>query len=155
MQPALQQQEAFLFWDTLPCVLRNTRICHCLVQTSLVHSHWSRNVEAWLSLVERIIVLLRQLCYAIKNQLASKAPYQGLWNAKQLLAGSLWHKDRWLPCTERSYYSHPYAIKKPARSKQNTPIGVFSVPKPLVGAFGCDELVLYGIRELAPAISRT
>ena len=21
-----------------------------------------------------------------------------------LLAGSLWHKDRWLPCTERSYY---------------------------------------------------
>ena len=26
---------------------------------------------------------------------------------------------------------------------------VFSVPKPLVGGFGCDELVLYGIRELA------
>ena len=21
-----------------------------------------------------------------------------------LIAGSLWHKDRWLPCTERSYY---------------------------------------------------
>ena len=37
--------------------------------TSLVHSHWSRNVEAWLSLVERIIVLQRQLSYAIKNQL--------------------------------------------------------------------------------------
>ena len=32
-----------------------------------------------LSLVERIIVLLRQLSYAIKNQLlASKAPYFGI-----------------------------------------------------------------------------
>ena len=70
-------------------------------QSSVLHSHWSRNVEAWLSLVERIIVLLRQLSYAIKNQLvASKAPYYGLWNAKYphwgvfclLLAGSLWHK---------------------------------------------------------------
>ena len=27
------------------------------------------------------------------------------------LAGSLWHKDSWLPCTERSYYRRPYAIK--------------------------------------------
>ena len=46
------------------------------VNTSLVHSHWSRNVEAWLSLVESFIVMLRQLSYAIKNQLvASKAPY--------------------------------------------------------------------------------
>ena len=53
------------------------------------------------SLVERFIVLLRQLSYAIKNQLvASKAPIGGLWNAKYphwgvfclLLAGSLWHK---------------------------------------------------------------
>ena len=33
-----------------------------------------------------------------------------------------------------------------ARSKQNTP---------LVGGFGCSSLVLYGIRELAPAIPRT
>ena len=38
---------------------------------------------------------------------------------------------------------------EPARSKQNTPLGVFCAPKPLVGGFGCDELVLYGIRELA------
>ena len=38
--------------------------------------------------------------------------------------------------------------KEPARSKQ-------SVPKPLVGGFGCDELVLYGIRELAPATLST
>ena len=44
--------------------------------TSVLHSHWLRNVEARLSLVERIIVMLRQLSYAIKNQLvASKAPY--------------------------------------------------------------------------------
>ena len=24
-----------------------------------------------------------------------------------LLAGSLWHKDSWFPCTERSYYRRP------------------------------------------------
>ena len=34
---------------------------------SLVHSHWSRNVEAWLSLVERFMVLLHQLSYVIKK----------------------------------------------------------------------------------------
>ena len=46
------------------------------IGSGVVHSDWSRNVEARLSLVERIIVLLRQLSYAIKNQLvASKAPY--------------------------------------------------------------------------------
>ena len=28
-----------------------------------------------------------------------------------VLAGSLWHKDCWLPCTERSYYRRSYAIK--------------------------------------------
>ena len=41
--------------------------------------------------------------------------------------------------------------KEAARSKQNTPnaMGVFCVPKPLLGDFGCDKLVLYGIRELA------
>ena len=42
--------------------------------------------------------------------------------------------------------------KEPARSKQKK---VFCVPKPLVGGFGCDELVLYGIRDLALAIPRT
>ena len=46
------------------------------IRDSLVHSHWSRNVEAWLSLVESFIVLLCQLSYAIKNQLvAFKSPY--------------------------------------------------------------------------------
>ena len=29
------------------------------------------------------------------------------------------------------------------------PLGIFCVPKSLVGGFGCDELVLYGIRLLA------
>ena len=28
-----------------------------------------------------------------------------------LLAGSLWHKDSWFPCTESSYNRRPYAIK--------------------------------------------
>ena len=41
------------------------------VQGSLVHSHWSRNVKARLSLVESFIVMLRQLSYAIKNQLVA------------------------------------------------------------------------------------
>ena len=42
-----------------------------LLLPSVVHSHWSRNVEARLSLVERIIVMVRQLSYAIKNQLVA------------------------------------------------------------------------------------
>ena len=45
-------------------------------KTSVLHSHWSRNVEAWLSLVERIIVLLAPalLCHKEPAR-ASKAPY--------------------------------------------------------------------------------
>ena len=42
---------------------------------------------------------------------------------------------------------NPYAIKN-QRKARNTPRGHF-VPKPLVGGFGCLELVLYGIRVLA------
>ena len=45
--------------------------------------------------------------------------------------------------------------KEPARSKQNTPLGVFGVSKPLVGGFGCDELVLYGIRDTGVATLST
>ena len=59
--------------------------------TSVLHSHWSRNVEARLSLVQRFIVLLRQLSYAIKNQLGHPKPL-GLTGLCLLLAGSLWHK---------------------------------------------------------------
>ena len=41
--------------------------------------------------------------------------------------------------------TYPLYHKEPARSWE-----VFCIPKPLlVGGFGCDELVLYGIRELA------
>ena len=53
----------------------------------------------------------------------------------------------------------PYAIKNQrGASKQNNPpimgvLGVFCVPMPLVGGFGCDELVLYGIRELAEQLN--
>ena len=43
-------------------------------KVSVVHSHWSRNDEARLSLVESFIVLLRQLSYAIKNQLGHPKP---------------------------------------------------------------------------------
>ena len=47
--------------------------------------------------------------------------------------------------------TYPICHKEPARSKQNTSnaMGVFCGPKPLVGGFGRDELVLYGISELA------
>ena len=59
---------------------------------SVVHSHWSRNVEARLSLVESLIVLLLQLSYLVLYGI----------------------RDRWLPCTERSYYRRPDAIKNQA-----------------------------------------
>ena len=41
-----------------------------------------------------------------------------------------------------------YAIKYPPR-------GILRSKAPIVGGFGCDELVLYGIRELAPATLST
>ena len=41
-----------------------------------------------------------------------------------------------------------YAIKN-QRKARNAPSRGHFVPKPLVGGFGCLELVLYGIRELA------
>ena len=41
---------------------------HLSLQYSVLHSHWSRNVEARLSLVESFMMLLCQLSYAIKNQ---------------------------------------------------------------------------------------
>ena len=45
-------------------------------QAYIQDSHWSSSYNAALLLVESFIVLLRQLSYAIKNQLvASKAPY--------------------------------------------------------------------------------
>ena len=43
---------------------------------------------------------------------------------------------------------NPYAIKN-QRKARNAPSRGHFVPKPLVGGFGCLELVLYGIRELA------
>ena len=44
--------------------------------------------------------------------------------------------------------TYPYAIKN-QRKARNAPSRRHFVPKPLVGGFGCLELVLYGIRELA------
>ena len=44
--------------------------------------------------------------------------------------------------------TYPYAIKK-QRKARNAPSRGHFVSKPLVGGFGCLELVLYGIRELA------
>ena len=52
---------------------------------------------------------------------------------------------RSFPCMEATY---PYAIKN-QRKARNAPSRGHFVPKPLVGGFGCLELVLYGIRELA------
>ena len=78
----------------------------------------------------------RQLSYAIKNQLvASKTSLGGI-----LLA------PHW--------FTYPYAIKN-QRGASKIPHKFQSVPKPIVGGFGWDELVLYGIRELAPATLST
>ena len=67
-----------------------------LLQGRLVHSHWSRNVEA---LIGREVhsVAMPALSYAIKFQL------KACKNPPKWLPGSLWHKDRWLPCMETTY----------------------------------------------------
>ena len=44
--------------------------------------------------------------------------------------------------------SHPYAMRN-QRKARNAPTRGHFVPKTLVGGFGCLELVLYGLRELA------
>ena len=111
-------------------------------RASLESAEWKTSGALSLVGIVEIVVLLRQLSYAIKNQLvASKAPYYSL-----VLYGI---RDRWLPCTERSYYRRPYAIKNQRGASKIPPMGLFCVSKPLVGGFGCDELFLYGIRELA------
>ena len=113
---------------------------------SVVHSHWSRSSEARLSLVESFIVLLHQclLCHKEPDPRV-QSPLLGAFCL--LLAGSLCHEDSWLPCTERICYRRPHAIKN-QRKARNAPSRGHFVPKPLVGGFGCLELVLHGIRLL-------
>ena len=48
---------------------------------SLVHSHWSRNVEAWLSLVESFKVSKYFHGVATPALLCHKEPAQGMQNA--------------------------------------------------------------------------
>ena len=48
----------------------------------------------------------------------------------------------------RQFLCQPYAIKNQRKARDVPSRGHFA-PKPLVGGFGCLELVLYGIRELA------
>ena len=56
--------------------LRLQKTEHSNPRTYIQYSHWSNSYITALSLVKSFIVLLRQLSYAIKNQLvASKAPY--------------------------------------------------------------------------------
>ena len=61
--------------------------------------------------------LLRQRSYAIKNQLGHPKPksitQKGVFYF--LLDGSLWHRDSWLPCTERiNILKAPLCHKEPA-----------------------------------------
>ena len=69
-------------------------------------------------------MLLHQLSYAIKNQLGHPKPPS---------------------CSSLVLYG----IRIGDFHARKGPI---CVPNPLVGGFGCDELVLYGIRELAQEI---
>ena len=55
----------------LLCARVSAVLANKTVSGSVLHSHWSRNVEAWLSLVVSFIVILYDI------------------------------RDRWLPCTER------------------------------------------------------
>ena len=80
--------------------------------------HWSSSYSAALSLVQRSRVL--KYFHARKGPIIRGALSVG-GNSKQkrtssctknpqlgvfclLLSGTLWHKNRWLPCTESSYY---------------------------------------------------
>ena len=106
-------------------ILGETRVaCLCLLRQA------GRIQTSVLQSMVRFKELLRQHFYAIKNQLkALNAPH----------AGSLWHKgayNRNLLCMETN---NLYTIKNQRGASK----------KPLVGGFGCDELVLYGIRLLA------
>ena len=60
----LKQQEKFLgtAMGKGILLLSLSLIKYRSVKTSLVHSHWSRMIQAWLSLVESFIVL--KYCYA-------------------------------------------------------------------------------------------
>ena len=73
------------------------------VSSSVLHSNKSRSNEAWLSLVQRFKMLLRQLSNAIKNQLGHPKIQRGHF---LLLTGSLWHKDKGLRCLELSFLWH-------------------------------------------------
>ena len=71
-----------------------------------------------LSLVESFIMLLRQ-CLLCHKEPAPRIQSPLLGAFCLLLAGSLWHKDSWLSCPERSYYRRPYAIKNQRGAKSN------------------------------------
>ena len=87
--------------------------------TSLVHSHWSRNVEARLSLVESNAApaLLchkepaRRIQSPLLGALERKIPCSSL-----VLYGI---RDRWLPCTERSYYGAGIRHKRAGASNSS------------------------------------
>ena len=55
--------------------------------------------------------------------LCHKEPARELGVFCLLLAGSLWHKHSWLPCTDRSYYRRPCAIKNQRRASKIPPLG--------------------------------
>ena len=127
-------------------ILISFQINHFTAWSTLIGRGMSRLGSHW----SRVLLAPALLCHKEPAR-RIQSPLLGALERKIPLAGSLWHKDRWLPCTERSYYRRPYAIKN-QRGASKIPQ---CVPKPLVGGFGCDELVLYGIRELALAIPRT
>ena len=90
-------------------------------------SHWSR---------ASLVMLAPILCHKEPAQKSLNAKYPHWVVFFLFLAGSLCHKDSWLPCTERSYYRRPYAIKNQRGSSKIPPM---------------TELVLYGMRLLAQA----
>ena len=51
----------------------------------------------------------------------------------------------------KSQSSLPSVIRIVGFHARKGPMGVFCVPKSLVGGFGCDELVLYGIKDTGVA----
>ena len=78
------------------------------VQCHVLHLEYSPD---WSTLIGRAPTLLRSHWSRPSPVMLAPAVLCHKEPARASKAGSLWHKDSWLPCTERSYYRRPYAIK--------------------------------------------
>ena len=94
------------------------------------HSHWSRSLQ---------IMIIVETCYAGAKVYAITTHFKARQNCVPITVLLL--HDKWLPCTERIYYRHPYVIKTQVKARKIS----------LTMNIWCLPLCLYGMRELATA----